>query len=116
VDGIPPDLTIKVLNSFEHRFGRTPDIIRLAVPLMYKNRQGLMSSNPPLTMPGERIEIDRMEPPHNESYIDEESGETRTRKIKSFGNANSSAVAIDCYSGYTFGELLSNMSNSLKTV
>lgn len=116
VDGIPPDLTTKVLNSFEHRFGRTPDIIRLAVPLMYKNRQGLMSSNPPLTMPGERIEIDRMEPPHNESYIDEESGETRTRKIKSFGNANSSAVAIDCYSGYTFGELLSNMSNSLKTV
>ena len=30
--GIPPDLTSHGLNRFEYRYGRTPDIVRLAHP------------------------------------------------------------------------------------
>jgi hypothetical protein len=31
LDGIPPDVTISSLNHFEHKYGRTPDIIRMAL-------------------------------------------------------------------------------------
>jgi hypothetical protein len=56
--GIPPDANMQMLNRFENKYGRTPDIIRMAIAHKYGNRRGLMSVPPPLTDIGERVEID----------------------------------------------------------
>eukprot|EP01036_Dinobryon_divergens_P033998 gene33998-43927_t len=42
LDGIPMDVDMKSLNHFEHKYGRTPDIVRLAIPLNTPSHTGLM--------------------------------------------------------------------------
>jgi hypothetical protein len=105
LDGIPPDVNERILNRFEYRYGKMPEIIRLANPMLYQNRKGLMSAREPLKNPGERIEIDYLSPMYNQEYSDEITKQKKVRKISSHGGAVCARVAIDCYSGYTFGKL-----------
>ena len=116
--GIPPDVTVKSLNRFEHKYGRTPDIIRLALPMKQKNQHGLMDEPLVLTKPGERVEIDVMEPEFNDI-----NGELLTKdlpnkstKLPTFGGAIAAAVCVDCYSGYVYGKLLKSKSHSIEYV
>lgn len=59
IDGMPPDLSLNALNHFEHKYGRTPDIIRMAVPINNKSQFGLMSGET-VVRKGQRVEIDVM--------------------------------------------------------
>ncbi len=116
LDGVPPDVNERMLNSFEHKYGRTPDIIRLASPMIYRNRQGLMADDAPLSAPDDRVEIDAVDPPFNEDAYSIEAGEVRKQKIKSYGGAKTAVLSVDCFSGYLLGELLSTLANPEKFV
>ena len=105
--GMPPDLTLKALNSFEHKFGRTPDIIRLAIPIDIANSKGLMDNLDAITSVGQRIEIDIMESDYN---FKEKEG--KTKKLPSHGGAIACAVCVDNFSGYLHGKLLKSTANT----
>ncbi len=111
LEGIPPDLSSKALNSFANKYGKMPDIIRLAVPYMYGNKMGLMSSEP-LSRVGQRFEIDNMESDYN--IDDSERIEGVPKKLPTHGGAIAAVVMVDCYSGYVRGQLLKALRNSKK--
>ncbi len=110
VSGIPPDLTSKTLNVFEHRYGRTPDAVTLAIPLNRMNRTGLMSKAAPLEQVGQRVECDIGEPDQNERR---QGKEKRATKVKAFGGALAFAVAVDCFSGFIMTRLLRTLAHTL---
>ena len=105
VRGLPPDLTTKALNHFEHKYGRTPDIVRMANPLNLKSRFGLMTAVE-VTVVGQRCEMDVMNPDYNEVV------NGKTKKLKTHGGANAAAVVVDCYSEFVMGKLLKKLGNS----
>lgn len=109
--GMPPDLTEKALNRFEHRHGNRPDIITLAIPLDRRNYSGLMSEPDPLTKVGERVEVDCFESDYNEQKLDKEK---KAKKLRSWGGAIASALMVDVYSGYLHVRPLLSLSNSLE--
>ena len=114
MDGMPPDLNEKVINSFEHRHGKTPDIITLAIPINRASVLGLM--NPPihLTYVGQRVECDVAEPDYNET--DKVDKEKRVRKLMSHGGAIAFALCVDCYSGFIHRVLLNSKANAIEFV
>jgi hypothetical protein len=108
--GLPPDLTLQSMNSFAHRYGKMPEIVRLAKPEFQGNRIGLMDPPAPLSRPGQRVEIDVMETDYLEPFLAD--GQQARQKLKSFGQAIGAAVAIDCYSGFIVAKLLTSFANS----
>jgi len=116
MEGMPPDLTISALNHFEHQYGRTPEIIQLAIARNPGHRQGLMDTRPRLTYCGERYEIDCLEA---DTFTDGQmSSRQRSmpRKLASHGGAIAGVVGIDCFSGFVHGKLLKSTGNSLEFV
>lgn len=55
IEGLPPDVNIRMLNSFAHKYGRTPDLVRLAVPTDNVSRFGLMTTEK-VVRKGQRVE------------------------------------------------------------
>ena len=58
IEGLPRDVTIKTLNNFEHRYGRTPDIIQMALPNLAGNTKGYMAPAVEMVRAGQRVEMD----------------------------------------------------------
>ena len=117
LDGVPPDVDIKSLNNFEHRYGRTPDIVRLAIPLQTPTHSGLMAGKS-VSRVGDRYEIDCLESDFNEEpknkadHLDSGSTlQTKAAKLKTHGGARAAAVGVDCYSSYVTGKLLKSLAN-----
>ena len=106
--GIPPDVNMQMLNRFENKYGRTPDIIRMAIPHKYGNRKGLMYVPPPLTDIGERVEIDIYESDYNDPKTNS--------KLASHGGALAAAVCVDCFSGFVMLQLIASKANTRKFV
>jgi hypothetical protein len=111
--GMPPDLTERVINSFEHKHGRTPDIITLAIPIDRANRTGLMTISPVPNHVGERVEVDCGEPDYNDTRGEKEK---KAKKIEGSGGAKAFAVSVDCYSGYIMTLLLTSTGDALQFV
>ena len=114
--GIPPDLTSHGLNRFEYRYGRTPDIVRLAHPISVRDSTGLRDERTEPTRTGERIEIDCLYSDYNirESVTltsDNKLGNLKTRKLPTHGGAISGAVCVDCYSSFVHGQLLKSVAH-----
>ncbi len=113
LSGMPPDLTERVINTFEHRHGRTPDIITLAIPVNRRNRSGLMDRPEELTKVGQRIEVDCAESDYNEERTEKEK---KSKKLMANGGAIAFAVCVDCYSGYMISVLLTSTGDAIKFV
>ncbi len=99
VGGLPTDLTKTALNRFAHKYGRTPDIIRMANPINYRSLFGLMEADT-IVKVGQRIECDEMHPDCNVT------ANKKTQKLKTFGGAESALVFVDVYSGFVKGKLM----------
>jgi len=112
--GIPPSVTPQLLNNFVHKHGKTPDIIRLAIPIIPGNRSGLMDPPEELVRRGQRVELDGFDSDYNE--IDKSSDDGKVRKLETHGGAVTSALAIDCWSGYSILHLLKAPVNSVKLI
>jgi hypothetical protein len=108
ISGIPPDINVQSLNSFSHKYGRTPDILRLATAQQIPNRQGLMDHSTKPLFVGARVEIDIMESDYNDPSV------KQGKKLATWGGATSAAVCVDCFSGYCCGKLLKNMKNTVE--
>ena len=113
LDGLPPDLTIPALNHFEHKYGRTPEIIQMAHARNPGHRKGLMTPRTDLKCCGERYEIDCMEPDLISEGLIENDKASKSRKLASHGGAIAGAVGVDCYSGFVHGKLLKSTANSV---
>eukprot|EP01041_Mallomonas_annulata_P002805 gene2805-5522_t len=117
LDGIPMDVDMKSLNHFEHKYGRTPDIVRLAIPLNTPSHTGLMEPKDILDHVGQRYEIDCMESDYNNNESKKSSDDSnnnliiKNKKLKTHGGARAAAVGVDCYSSYVSGKLLKSVAN-----
>jgi hypothetical protein len=120
--GIPKDVSIKSLNNFEHKYGRTPDLLRLAWPVKPRNQRGLMDPPTPILSVGERLEMDVLIPDFNEPHtpfdhnLSSSVDLNKLAKVKTYGGAIAAAVCVDCFSGYIHGKLLSTLKNSITYV
>lgn len=116
--GIPPDVTMQALNHFERQYGKTPDIIRLAVPHRIGNRSGLMDKDTSITAVGSRVEMDIFESDYNDIFVHQKQSQPpdppqkKLKKLASHGKAVAVAVAVDSYSGYTLTNLLKTTANA----
>ena len=110
LNGIPQDVTKAALNRFEHRYGRTPDIVQLAVARNPGHHKGLMAPKPVQTRCGERYEIDCMECDYNtDSTV--KLGQ-KQKKLLTHGGAVAAAVGVDCFSGFVHGKLLKSVAKA----
>ena len=114
--GIPPDLTLHGLNRFEYRYGRTPDIVRLAHPISVRDATGLREDKAEPIHTGERIEIDCLYSDYNirESVPPTPENKVinvKTRKLPSHGGAIAGALCVDCYSSFVHGQLLKSVAH-----
>ena len=111
LEGIPPDLTSHGLNRFEYRYGRTPDIVRLAHPINVRDSTGLRGDKAEPTHPGERIEIDCLYSDYNIRENDGKLGTAKTQKLPTHGGAIAGALCVDCYSSFVHGQLLRSVAH-----
>ena len=114
--GMPPDLTLHGLNRFEYRYGRTPDIVRLAHPLNVRDATGLREDRAEPTRTGDRIEIDCMYSDYNIRETAPPTPENKviamkTRKLPSHGGAIAGALCVDCFSSFVHGQLLKSVAH-----
>ena len=122
VVGLPRDLTVAALNHFEHRNGRNPDALQLALPNLAGNTKGYMAPRPSLTHCGQRVEADYFECDFNDpsTVITTAEGAATARrklgKLPSHGGAIAAFVSIDAYSGYVHGRLVNNLRDSVDHV
>lgn len=121
--GLPRDITQSALNSFEHSYGRTPDVLQLAFPDLSGNKKGYMAPKEVLTTVGERVEADFFDIEFNElPDVTEETTPATTRrkkhpkKLASHGGAIAAYVYIDVYTGYIGGTLVTSLANPLPLV
>ena len=110
IKGLPPDATIHIFNRFAHQHGKTPDVIRLALPKMASNQIGLMTPPAALTRIGERVEVDVFQFDLNDESVRSKTG--KVTKLKTYGGALAIAICVDCYSGYGMGILLKSLGNA----
>ena len=105
ISGLPRDLTATALHSFENKYGRTPDVLQLALPDLSGNSKGYFAPKPVLTHCGQRIEADFCESEFNDLNSIDETTEppltsnqrAKLKKLKTFGGAIAGYVYIDCY-------------------
>ena len=125
ISGVPPDVTTQMLNSFEHQYGCTPDIVRLAVPIQPDQQWGLMDPPVVLERVGQRYEVDCLTMDYNEtpkklqqdSPLPEPAAVVKPpKKLPSHGGATCAVLGVDCYSGYVHGRLLKSTANSVSYV
>ena len=57
VTGLPRDLTPSALHSFEHRYGRTTDVLELAFPDLAENTKGYKQNLPILVSASKLISL-----------------------------------------------------------
>lgn len=120
VDGLPRDITVQSLNSFEHKYGRTPSILQMALPNLAGNKKGYMAQPEKVTKIGQRVEADFFVTDFNEENLSTTNSESNSKKssskLLSHGGAVAGYVDIDVYSGFVNGVLAKNMSNSVDFV
>lgn len=121
-DGLPRDLSMRSLNNFEHRYGRTPDVLQLAVPNLAGNTKGYMAPKAKLDHCGQRVEADYFESEFNDPSAVLTSTDTfssarkKVGKLPTHGGAVAAFVAIDAYSSYVHGQLVRNLQDAVEQV
>jgi hypothetical protein len=101
VGGLPSDVTIASLNTFEGKYGRTPDVLRMALPDLAGNKKGYMAIREKVTRVSQRVESDYFQCEFNEIlYEDSEKSKKKTVKLPSLGGAVANFLAVDGFSEY----------------
>ena len=116
IQGIPREITIQTLNAFEHKYGRTPDVLQMATPTLAGNVKGYMSLNEQLTRVGQRVEADFFQADFNESKNIEGTDQQRVVKLATHGGATAAYIAVDAYSGMPHGWLVKTVADSVTHV
>ena len=122
VVGLPRDPTVAALDHFEHRNGRNPDALQLALPNLAGNTKGYMAPRPSLTHCGQRVEADYFECDFNDpsTVITTAEGAATARrkvgKLPSHGGAIAAFVSINAYSGFVYERLVNNLRDSVDHV
>jgi hypothetical protein len=120
IRGLHPLLTIAALNKFERDHGRSPDLLQLAIYDHQRHHQTYDKEIVKLTHCGQEVSTDNMFSDYNEGSIQEDSNgramSKQVRKLPTHGGAVYGSVAIDNYSGFTFGKLGKPETTSLELV
>jgi len=114
--GLPRDITIQSLNSFQHKYGSTPDVLQLAVPNLAGNTKGYMAPIEKVTEVGQRVEADFMQFDFNDTTVDVKTQQKKTIKLTSHGGATGAYLSVDVYSGLLHGRLIVSVSESVQRV
>ena len=121
VEGLPHELTDKVLNRFANDYGRTPDVVQLSTPNLAGNHKGYMATPEKLTHVGQRVEADYFDSEFNEyESVPSPDGSTiqrrTTTKLPTHGGAIAFFMAVDVYSGFPSGRLVKDKKNAVQQV
>jgi hypothetical protein len=114
--GLPRDITVQSLNSFQHKYGSTPDVLQLAVPNLAGNTKGYMAPIEKVTEVGQRVEADYMQFDFNDTIVDTKTQQKKTIKLTSHGGATGAYLSVDVYSGMLHGRLIVSVGESVKRV
>ena len=117
-DGMPREITVKALNRFAQSYGRTPDVLQLALPNLAGNSKGYMAPIEKVMKCGARVEVDFLESEFNEDISDssDKSLRKKSRKLPTHGGAIAAYVSIDVYSGFIHGYLVKSLADPLVLV
>jgi hypothetical protein len=102
VQGLPRDISVQSLNTFERQYGRTPDVLQLAFPNLAGNVKGYMAPPKILTSVGQRVEADYFQCDFNKREMN--------------GCAIAAYISVDVYSGYITGRLVKSMAQPVDRV
>jgi hypothetical protein len=112
------------LSNFERKYGRSPDVLQLALPNKMGNVKGYMTEPRVYTKCGELVEMDNME----SDFLDGDSADDvsspeknllirRSRKkLPTHGGAVAGNVTYDVYSGFVHGRLLKSLARAVDSV
>ncbi len=124
IGGLHPDITVRALYSFSHKWGESPDAVQLGHPSKLGNKKGYMSVSEQSTQCGAYVEMDYFEPEFNEistvgsSPLHDDNGlkKKMSRKIMSHGGAIAGCVTYDSATGYVNGRLVQSVAKPLALV
>lgn len=123
ITGLPPDLTKHQLYRFANRYGTTPDIVRLALPVNRPNLHGLKDIPEPIIRVGQQVEMDVFDfdynvvtPENEDTQPNANNKPKKARKLETWGGAIAAAVCVDCHSGLLMGKLIKNFRNTKEWV
>lgn len=114
--GIPREITIKSLNNFSNRYGKSPDVLQLATPNLAGNVKGYMAPKELITYVGQRVEADYMQCEFNEIIHDDKTKTKQTIKISTHGEGIAAYVTVDVYSGLLHGTIVKSVKDSVERV
>ncbi len=116
VVGLSRDITIQSLNNFEHKYGRTPSVLQMAMPNLAGNTKGYMAPPEKISKIGQRVEADFFQSDFNEETLvatsDSSNSKKQASKLASHGGAIAMYMDIDVYSGYVHGCLVKSTANA----
>jgi len=116
VQGIPRNITINALNNFNHKYGKTPDILQMALPQLTGNNKGYMAPKAVLKEVGDRVEADFFQAEFNEIIEEGISKQKKTVKLLSHGEASGAYICVDVFSGYPHGWLVNSFAETKNQV
>jgi hypothetical protein len=124
VTGFHPELDSQTLSNFERKYGRTPDVLHLALPNQIGNVKGYLTEPRVYTRCGELVEMDNMESDFLEGdTADDVASPDKNltirryrKKLPTHGGAIAANVSYDVYSGYVHGRLLKSTAKSVESV
>lgn len=93
--GVHKCVTVAALNSFQRKFGRTPDVVQLAHPNVTGPGKGYLSIPEKVKERGEVVQIDAL---YSDFY--ETVGRGKAEKLRALGGASCAYLAVDKYTGH----------------
>lgn len=127
ISGIHPEVTSAALSNFERKWGRTPDVVQMALPNREGNVKGYGTQPRVYKFVGDCVEADFVQCEFNDD-AELTSGVTSTtigsaisslkkvKKLPTFGNAIAAFVSYDCYSGFVHGKLVASVAKPVECV
>ena len=124
VTGFHPELDMQALSNFERKYGRSPDVLQLALPNRMGNVKGYMTEPRKVSRCGELVEMDNMESDFLEGDTSDDVSSPdknlllrkNRRKLPTHGGAVAANVTYDVYSGFVHGRLLKSLARAVDCV
>jgi len=116
ITGLHPEITVKALNKFGRKYGKTPDIIQLAHQNKLQSIPGLDTKPFSPKRVGSLVESDNLTPDQNDYSTQASTSGKKVSKIKTHGGGIGANITIDTFSHFVHGTIFKSSGNMKQVV